>query len=226
MTEEFDPKQAAAGFVEALRPMAESPVLVEGTVEGQIDHLLMATRGMSPAARVLLACALIEQIGPCDEKLTVSSDGILEVCRTVRELRLRRDELLAVIMRSVEERRARQARGQHILAWATETFGEVALYPVERAMRFFEESAEVAQAVGIPLDRAIVIVSSVYQRPVGELRKELGAAIITAECLAAAAKVDLEEVSADEWERIRSIDKAKMRARQQEKVAAGMAVSL
>ena len=50
--------------------------------------------------------------------------------------------------------------------------------------------------------------------------------MLTAECLAAAAGVDIEEVAAQEWERIQSIDPERMREHQREKIAAGMAVSL
>ena len=224
MSEWFDPKQEAAGFVEALLPMAEEPAPVP--VEEQIAEILEKCAGMNPVTRVLLICALVEQIAPSENKVELSVDAVLEIVSMVRDSNSEGVEALASLKTLRAELRQRQARGHHVLAWAVETFGDSTKSIGERALRSFEESAEVLRAAGVSEAQAHVVVSAVFGRPVGELPKEIGALVLTAECLAAAAGIDIEEVAAQEWERIQSIDPERMREHQREKIAAGMAVSL
>jgi|SRR6185312_6086491 len=70
-----------------------------------------------------------------------------------------------------------------MLAWAEKTFGAIARDPHERALRFIEESLELAQAVGLTREEAAAMIERVYSRPPGDVFKEAGQAKLTAETL-------------------------------------------
>jgi hypothetical protein len=88
-----------------------------------------------------------------------------------------------------------------------------------RAARFLEEAAKAAQAAGLHLEDAELVLAQVYSRPPGQLPQELGGSMTTLCALAASADLDLEEVSLREMIRMETpeiIDK--VRRRQAEKV--------
>ena len=114
-------------------------------------------------------------------------------------------------------------RQQALLAWAVDTFGEVANSPTERALRLIEEAAEVVQTVGLTKEEAIRVIERVYSRPAGELGNELGGLVMTAECLAEVMKHDLYLQADAEYLRITSIPKEVWRRKHAEKVQAGTA---
>jgi NTP pyrophosphatase (non-canonical NTP hydrolase) len=115
-------------------------------------------------------------------------------------------------------------RQESLLAWAVDTFGEVARDPIERSLRLIEEAAEVVQTVGLSKEEVLKVVERVYSRPPGALCNELGGLVMTTECLAEAMGYDLETQADWEYKRITSIPKEQWQRKHKEKVVAGTAV--
>ena len=90
-------------------------------------------------------------------------------------------------------------------------------------MRLLEEAVELAQAEGVPLDRALATVEHVYLKPAGKPEQEAGGVGVTllAYCAARGISADAEE--AREFERVLDIDPAYFRARHNIKADAGIA---
>lgn len=61
----------------------------------------------------------------------------------------------------------------------------------ERRARFFEESGETCQALGMTEDEAIALVRYTWSRPAGEPKKEIGAATLTLASLCVVADIDM-----------------------------------
>lgn len=114
-------------------------------------------------------------------------------------------------------------RPTRFLEWAHRTFGDVALDPQERAMRFFEEAAELANALDLSQETMIAIVNRVCSREAGDIRRELGQALCTLELLAKAIGVDAEDEAAKEFQRVQRIPQAEWDRRHAAKVAIGIA---
>ena len=112
----------------------------------------------------------------------------------------------------------RDRRQEHVLAWAIRTFGPEAASPLERALRFLEESVELYQATthgqrGIAFDAIKKTVERVYSRPVGDVRREVGGVAVTLLALCEVAGVRLAEAERDEWGRVQSIPRREFQAR-------------
>lgn len=114
-------------------------------------------------------------------------------------------------------------RPQEFLAWAVDTFGPVALNRDERAARFIEEALELAHAESIQKATVLSIVERVYARPAGELRKEIGQAAATLECLAENVGISAADECERELKRVKSIPKEQWAKRHSAKVALGIA---
>jgi hypothetical protein len=64
--------------------------------------------------------------------------------------------------------------------WVETAFGKKAAGDInERNCRFFEEASELVQVTGLPREFAHQLVDYVYDRPVGELRDEIGGTVLT-----------------------------------------------
>jgi hypothetical protein len=70
-------------------------------------------------------------------------------------------------------------RPSRFLMWAQETFGDVALDPRERVLRFLEEAVELAQAMGVSMDTTDALVARTYRREPGDPVREMGQALAT-----------------------------------------------
>jgi NTP pyrophosphatase (non-canonical NTP hydrolase) len=114
-------------------------------------------------------------------------------------------------------------RPREFLVWATKTFGAVARDPRERALRFFEEAAELAQAAGLEQSLAVASVARVYSRPAGDLRKEVGQAAATLETFAENIGLNASDEAQREWERVQSIPQEEWDRRHKAKVDLGLA---
>ncbi len=87
--------------------------------------------------------------------------------------------------------------------WTIEAFGlEIADDKVERNHRFLEESLELVQACGCTASEAHQLVDYVFNRPVGEVKQELGGVMITLAALSNAHKLDASHLGYIELERI------------------------
>jgi NTP pyrophosphatase (non-canonical NTP hydrolase) len=114
-------------------------------------------------------------------------------------------------------------RPTRFLEWAHRTFGDVALDPQERAMRFFEEAAELGHALDLSAATLGAIVTRVCSRPTGEVGRELGQSLCTLELLAKAIGIDAEAEATREFTRVQSIPQAEWDRRHAAKVAIGIA---
>lgn len=72
----------------------------------------------------------------------------------------------------------------------------------ERTDRFFEEATETAQAFGMDVDDAHRLVDYVFTRPVGERKKEVGAAFVTLTSLCIVADIDVMECAEADLEKL------------------------
>lgn len=98
-----------------------------------------------------------------------------------------------------------EKRPRDFLAWAVNTFGPVAGSRPERAMRFFEEAAELMQAESVGRDVLQKIIDRVYSRPAGDVVREIGQAQACLECLAENIGVSADREAAKEFARVQSI---------------------
>lgn len=73
---------------------------------------------------------------------------------------------------------------------------------IERNHRFFEESAELVQANGMTRSEAHQLVDYTFDRPVGELKQEVGGVMVTLAALCLASDVDMHQAGETELDRI------------------------
>lgn len=71
-----------------------------------------------------------------------------------------------------------------------------------RTRSILEEALEVAQVIGFPKERAHQLIDYVYDRPVGELRQEIGGLLSTLAAFATINNIDLMEAGEDELDRL------------------------
>lgn len=109
------------------------------------------------------------------------------------------------------------------LEWAKETFGNVALEPRERALRFLEEAIELAHAMGVGLDTLNAVSLRVYVRKAGTVPQEIGQSLATLELLAKAIGVDADAEATKEFYRVQAIPKEEWAKRHGAKVRIGIA---
>lgn len=116
----------------------------------------------------------------------------------------------------------RQAK---ILDWAKRCFGErVATNRAERAMRVLEEALELAQAEGVDIKHANLMMHHVYQKPVGKTAHEVAGVSVALEALAENLNLNVSGLTSIEVERITNVDPNHFRKRQMIKENAGVAV--
>lgn len=114
-------------------------------------------------------------------------------------------------------------RPSHWMQWARDTFGEIALDPHERALRFVEEAIELAQALDIDASEIGAIVTRVYARPAGAVPREVGQCLACFELLARVLEVDADGEASAELARVRAIPKEEWGRRHGAKIALGIA---
>lgn len=95
--------------------------------------------------------------------------------------------------------------------WVETCFGEaIASDRIERNHRFLEEALEVVQAAGCTASEAHQLVDYVFGRATGELRQEIGSALLCLALLASAAGVSMQGCGDAELRRVWTlIDKIK-----------------
>lgn len=91
--------------------------------------------------------------------------------------------------------------------WVMETFGKVELR--QRLYRFGEESLELLQAGGLTKSEIMVIMDSVFSKPIGDLFNEVGGTFTTLTSVCTAANISLQDAANVEkarcWQRIEEI---------------------
>lgn len=92
---------------------------------------------------------------------------------------------------------------RNVREWCVQCFGEdVTNDVVERTHRFFEEAAELCQALGMSRHDADTLLDYVYGRPAGEPKQEIGGTMVTLAALASAANIELDRAAVTELMRI------------------------
>ena len=66
-----------------------------------------------------------------------------------------------------------------------------AMDPIERALRFLEESQELAQSLGVTREQALQLVEYTWSRPVGEPPQEVGGSLVTLASLCDCVDIDM-----------------------------------
>lgn len=111
--------------------------------------------------------------------------------------------------------------GKLLLDWTCSTFGDkVAQNQQERAMRLFEEAAELAQAAGVPADKSAAILARTYSRPAGAEPQEAAQVLVTLLSYCAQLGIDLEFQFEQEVNRCIA-NKPALKAKYDAKVLAG-----
>ncbi len=104
------------------------------------------------------------------------------------------------VLRSPSPEPTFQARVQ---PWLLQCFGaEIAADTMERNHRYFEESTELVQANGMTRSEAHQLVDYTYNRPVGELKQEVGGAMVTLAALCLSRGIDMHSAGETELARI------------------------
>jgi hypothetical protein len=103
--------------------------------------------------------------------------------------------------------------------WVVACFGiPIADDRQERNHRFLEEALELVQALRCTREEAHQLVDYVFDRPVGDIPKEVGGTMVTLAALCAANGLDMETLGWDElervWTRVEAI-RAKQKAKPQ-----------
>lgn len=114
------------------------------------------------------------------------------------------------------------SRPKQVYKWAIGTFGIIATFQDERASRFLEEALELAQAQGLSEAIAEIILSRVYNRPPGNISKEIGQAQLTLECLAESRGLCADKLAQQEFDRVRALPKNYFVRRQNAKAKLGI----
>ena len=109
-----------------------------------------------------------------------------------------------------------------VSTWVISTFGESAMHPTIRAMRFLEEAIELVQACGLTLEEVDRVAGVVYSRPVGEVSQEVGGTRLTLAALCEAMHVDGDIAATVEWDRVQLKSPEYVRARDAAKRALGL----
>jgi hypothetical protein len=119
------------------------------------------------------------------------------------------------------EERSNRQRAAHL--WCAETFGSGHATDIQiRAMRMLEEACELAQACGLPKEKAQRVVDYVFARPAGKIEQEIGGLGVTLLVLSYACAVDADNEERKELDRVIHSPKWKFQQRNEEKIQAGL----
>lgn len=91
-----------------------------------------------------------------------------------------------------------------------------------RALRAAEEVIELAQALGVPQDTILKLVSTVYSRPPGSALQEIGGSMVTLVVLCRALEIDPTDAFVTELRRCLAKDPAHFAKRNQDKIDMGL----
>ena len=87
--------------------------------------------------------------------------------------------------------------------WMLECFGPgISFDKTERNHRFYEETGELVQSLGMTREEAHQLVDYVFGRPVGEIGQEVGGSIVTLAAFCNAHEIDLGGEAEKELQRV------------------------
>lgn len=105
-----------------------------------------------------------------------------------------------------ENERMRKAQGifqSRVKPWMDACFGaEISSDRLERNDRFIEEAVELVQSGNYPKDRVLALVDYVYDRPIGEVKQEVGGVMVTLAAYCLAHDIDMHDCGEVELARI------------------------
>lgn len=94
---------------------------------------------------------------------------------------------------------------EKVFPWTCKTFGrQVAVNVPIRMSRFIEEAIELVQVGGLTRDQVVTVVDYVFNRPVGEMKQEVGGVMVTLAALCNAVDIDMDHEGNVELERVQS----------------------
>lgn len=93
-----------------------------------------------------------------------------------------------------------------------------------RALRFAEEAMELAQACGVPEEKALEVVRVIYSRPAGTVLQEIGGSMVTLSVLSRTLGYDIEHAFDVEVRRCLTKDPAHFAERNKQKLDLGLVV--
>jgi hypothetical protein len=118
----------------------------------------------------------------------------------------------------------RNERQRVVLSWVRRTFGEGLLAIEERVARLLEEVVELAQAEGLPEEKAHALVAHVYGKPSGAVLQEVGGIGVTLLAYCGAAGISADGCEAAEVARVLALPAKHFHKRQNIKAAAGVSM--
>lgn len=118
----------------------------------------------------------------------------------------------------------RDERQTRVYEWVRTTFGLANQDSRERALRFFEEAAELAQAEGLAPGDLFRVIEHVFAKPTGDVQQEAGGVGTTLLAYCASKGFSAEEAERREFERCLAIPAEHFRQRHRLKSEAGVAI--
>lgn len=107
--------------------------------------------------------------------------------------------------------------------WARRCFGNDHVVNVQvRSIRNLEETTELAQALGVSRETALLTINSVYDRPVGDIDQEIGGTLLTGVVLCEALGKDPEDMLEREVLRVLKKSPEHFAKRNQAKIDMGL----
>jgi NTP pyrophosphatase (non-canonical NTP hydrolase) len=117
----------------------------------------------------------------------------------------------------------RKQRQRRTFDWSLNEFGPEFCTPRSRALRFVEESLELAQAVGLDEMDVAKLVAHVFRKPKGDIEQEFGGVGVTLLALGESLGIDVDLAESRELARVLSKPAGFYRARQEAKAREGVA---
>ncbi len=116
----------------------------------------------------------------------------------------------------------RAARQQAVVDWGLRVFGDDAPDRRNLALRFLEEAMELVQTQGLSPHDVGVVAARVFNRPVGDIKNEIGGVQVALYCHAGELGLDVDSCEATEVVRIHTIPAERFQAKQIEKKVQGL----
>lgn len=105
----------------------------------------------------------------------------------------------------------RDERQSTVARWTRETLGDATMTSGERALRFFEEACELAQAEGLTTEQCAALVAHVFGKPAGDPAQEVGGVSVTLLAYCEARGFSADAAEARELARVLAIDPQRFR---------------
>lgn len=171
--------------------MAERPAADTKPVVAAYETLMQAIKGdesLAWAWHCNVAINAVDAGTPHKQ----ANEGAARFMQLAFNVDVRQFEAWKSLERQWAENEADETFQQRVQPWMLECFGaEISANCLERNHRFFEEATELVQANGMTRSEAHQLVDYTFNRPVGDLRQEVGGVMVTLAALCLAAGADM-----------------------------------